>query len=156
MYHRILVALDDSAPSACSLREAIHLAVDQRASLVLLHVVDDYAILSEGVSQRDAETRLTRLRRLGATLLAKASDTAAQAGVQSKTVLRDVTPATVAQAIVEEAGRHDCNLIVMGTHGRQGIGRLAMGSEAELVARTSATPVLLGRRDDPASAKEAA
>jgi nucleotide-binding universal stress UspA family protein len=156
MYHRILVALDDSAPSAGSLREAIHLAVDQKASLVLLHVVDDYAILSDGVSRHDAETRLTRLRRHGAALLAKASDTAAQAGVQSKTVLRDVTPATVAQAIVEEAGRLDCDLIVMGTHGRQGMSRVAMGSEAELVARTSTVPVLLVRKEDPASAKEAA
>jgi nucleotide-binding universal stress UspA family protein len=149
MYHRILVPLDASAPAACSLREAIHLAVDQRASLVLLHVVDDYAILSEGVSQHGAETRLSRLRRRGAALLVKASDAAAQAGVQSTTVLRDVTPATVAEAIVEEAGRLDCDLIVMGTHGRQGIGRLAMGSEAELVARTSTLPVLLVRKEDP-------
>jgi len=44
-----------------------------------------------------------------------------------------------------------CNLIVMGTHGRRGVSRLTMGSEAELVVQTSPVPVLLVRQEKPTS-----
>lgn len=37
--------------------------------------------------------------------------------------------------------------IVMGTHGRRGFSRLALGSDAERVVRGSAVPVLLVRRE---------
>ena len=46
---------------------------------------------------------------------------------------------------VEEAKKNDCDLIVMGTH----VSRLTMGSEAELVVRSSPVPVLLLRREEP-------
>ena len=147
MYQRILVPLDGSAPSQRGLDEAIRLAADQKATLFLLHVIDDYPMLSEGASARSFEETLDRLRRQGEALLAKANDATAQAKVQAKTVLRDVSQATVADAIVDEAGKHDCDLIVMGTHGRRGISRLTMGSEAELVVRTSPVPVLLVRKE---------
>ena len=147
MYHRILVPLDGSAPSERGLHEAIRLAADQKATLFLLHVVDDYPMLAEGSSSRSFEATLARLRLRGEELLAKANDATAQAKVQAKTVLRDVTQATVADAIVDEAVKLDCDLIVMGTHGRRGVSRLTMGSEAELVVRTSPVPVMLLRKE---------
>jgi nucleotide-binding universal stress UspA family protein len=156
MYHRILVPLDGSAPSERGLREAIRLATDQKATLFLLHVIDDYPVLSEGSSARSFEEKLERLRHHGSELLAKANDNTFQAGVQAKTVLRDVTQATVADAIVDEAQKLDCDLIVMGTHGRRGISRLTMGSEAELVVRTSPVPVLLVRKESSHSTTPAA
>lgn len=156
MYLRILVPLDGSAPSERGLREAIRLAADQKATLFLLHVLDDYPVLTEGSSSRSYQATVTRLRRHGSELLAKANDATDQAGIQAKTVLRDVTPATVADAIVEEAGKLGCDLIVMGTHGRRGVSRLTMGSEAELVVRTSPVPVLLVRREAEAAQPVAA
>lgn len=48
-----------------------------------------------------------------------------------------------AQAIVDFAKRKEADLIVVGSHGRTGIGRFVMGSVAELVARRAACPVLI-------------
>jgi nucleotide-binding universal stress UspA family protein len=47
-----------------------------------------------------------------------------------------------AEEIVHAAVDHKCDLIVMGTHGRSGLGRLVMGSVAEEVMRKAPCPVL--------------
>ena len=49
---------------------------------------------------------------------------------------------TEARGILDYAERHDVDLIVMGTHGRRGLGRLLMGSVAEKVVRLAPVPVL--------------
>ncbi len=156
MYHRILVPLDDSAPSDRGLHEAICLAADQKATLFLLHVLDDYPVLSGAASPRNYRATVTRLRRQGSELLARADDACTAAGVLAKTVLCEMTPAAVADSIVDEAGKLGCDLIVMGTHGRRGVSRLTMGSEAELVVRISQVPVLLVRRQAHAAVPLAA
>jgi nucleotide-binding universal stress UspA family protein len=71
------------------------------------------------------------------------------AGVHTETLLREVTGKRVAEVIVEQCGQHACDLLVMGTHGRRGLGRLTMGSDAEEVVRTSTVPVLLVRDVPP-------
>ena len=78
-------------------------------------------------------------------LLARACKTAAEAGVAAEPVLREVALGRVADVVVDEARKSSCDLIVMGTHGRRGFSRLALGSDADLVARTSPVPVLLVR-----------
>jgi nucleotide-binding universal stress UspA family protein len=55
----------------------------------------------------------------------------------------------VADAIVEEAKTANCDLIVIGTHGRRGIDRVLLGSDAETVLRQSPVPVLLVRAPAP-------
>ena len=51
----------------------------------------------------------------------------------------------VCDVVSEQARLFDADLIVIGTHGRRGIGRLVIGSDAEQIARTAAVPVLLVR-----------
>jgi len=51
----------------------------------------------------------------------------------------------VAPRIVEYAGRNAIDLIVLGTHGRRGVRRMLMGSDAESVLREANVPVLLVR-----------
>jgi nucleotide-binding universal stress UspA family protein len=48
-----------------------------------------------------------------------------------------------ADFIVEQANKWRADLIVLGTHGRRGVKRLVMGSDAEQVIRTARVPVLL-------------
>lgn len=55
----------------------------------------------------------------------------------------------VADVIVREARKWKADLIVMGTHGRRGIGRVVLGSDAEAVLREARVPVLLLRAPDP-------
>jgi nucleotide-binding universal stress UspA family protein len=53
--------------------------------------------------------------------------------------------------IVAEATKCHADLIVMGTHGRRGLRRLALGSDAEEVVRLAPVPVLLVRDENAAS-----
>jgi len=145
MYQRILVPLDGSVPSESGLREAVGLARGQKATLFFLHVVDDFSMLVEMTSVRSYDEMLKSLRQYGLDVLAKARHVAEEAGVHCESLLREVTNERVAEVIVDQAKQHSCDLIVMGTHGRRGFSRVAMGSEAEQVARTSPVPVLLVR-----------
>ena len=148
MYQRILVPLDGSATSERGLREAIKLASGQQSTLFFLHVVDDFRMLVEMTSVRSYDEMLKGLRQYGLEILAKARHAAEQGGVHRESLLREVTNERVAQVIVDQAKQHGCDLIVMGTHGRRGFNRIAMGSEAEQVARTSTVPVLLVRQEE--------
>jgi nucleotide-binding universal stress UspA family protein len=65
------------------------------------------------------------------------------AGLECETVVLDATSGSVAPVIVEQIAQHRCDLVVMGTHGRRGMKRLALGSDAELVVRHAPVPVLL-------------
>ena len=57
----------------------------------------------------------------------------------------------VSDLIADEARRVGAGLIVMGTHGRRGLLRLALGSDAEAVLRSSPVPVLLVRASEVAA-----
>lgn len=148
MYQRILVPLDGSSTAERGMREAIRLASHTKGLLLFLHVLDDYTTLVEMSSTAMYDEMLKDLRRFGLDVLANAKRSAEEASVHAETLLREVAGKRVADVIVEQAGQHACDLIVMGTHGRRGISRLTLGSDAELVVRCSPVPVLLVR--DPA------
>lgn len=150
MYQRILVPLDGSAVAESGLQEAIGLAAELKARLVLVHIVDDYAVRVELSVVANNESILKGLRQYGLEVLSKAKHAAEHAGVHAETVLREVAQERIADVIAAQARQHHCELIVMGTHGRRGFSRMTLGSSAELVARTSPVPVLLVRREEPA------
>ena len=148
MYQRILVPLDGSATADRGLREAIALAADRKCRLTLLHVVNDFPMLVEMSSAVSFQETLSFLTRAGEEVLAKAKAAATAAGVEADTLLREVRQGRVAEVIAEEAKKANCDLIVMGTHGRRGLSRMALGSDADLVVRTSPVPVLLVRQEE--------
>ena len=59
--------------------------------------------------------------------------------------LKESFAGRVCDLVVEEAATWPADLIVIGTHGRRGVGRLFMGSDAEQVLRLATVPVLLVR-----------
>ena len=146
MYQHILAPIDGSESAVQGLREAIRLAADQKARLRLMYVIDTFPILVGMASAASLDPSLIRLRNYGEQLLSAAKRQAGESGVDAETVLREVTEGRIANAVVEEAGVSGCDLIVMGTHGRRGLSRMALGSDADLVVRTSAVPVLLVRQ----------
>jgi nucleotide-binding universal stress UspA family protein len=150
-YKRILVPVDGSPTSNAGLREAIELAKAQGASLRLVHVADEHFIALMGL---DYGTRVDELMRsviaAGRTIVRKAERAARKAGLEPSSVMLQTLTGPVADAIVGEAKKWGADLIVIGTHGRRGVSRLLMGSDAEQIVRLSAAPVLLVRSPEPA------
>jgi nucleotide-binding universal stress UspA family protein len=147
-YRKILVAVDGSAASAKGLREALRLAKAEDARLFILHVVDEYpafAALDGMMAGAPGVDLVPALREGGKRVLAKAQAVAAKQNVKAKAILREMLSGPAAYPIVREARKVGADLIVLGTHGRRGVRRLVLGSDAEQVVRTASVPVLLVR-----------
>ncbi len=146
MYKKILVPVDGSPTSLCGLQEAIRLAKDQGASVRLIHVADEFlAMGSPYAPMIDYQTFLTAVRESGNAILEKMRTVAGEQGLQAETQLLETIGGRAADKIIEAAIRWPADLIVMGTHGRRGVRRLLMGSDAELVVHSTPVPVLMIR-----------
>ena len=145
MYKRILVPIDGSDTGRRGLKEAIALATEQKATLCLLHVTNDFPIMSEMPNTFDFENYREDLQKYGRTLLEDGKKLATSLGLAVETLLHDLKGGRVADAILQEAKNAGCDLIVIGTHGRRGFRRALLGSDAESVLRESPVPVLLVR-----------
>lgn len=156
MYHRILVPIDGSKTAAQGLQEAIRLAAEQKATLHVLHVIDDFPMLVELSDVAAYDNVLQTLRDYGEKLLSDAQALAGKSGVKSEAALREVTGTRIATIVLAEAKATGCDLIVMGTHGRRGVSRLTLGSDAELVVRATPVPVLLVRHPGAEAAEHGA
>ena len=139
-FRRILCPVDFSATSAGALRAAAALARRFDAALTLLHVD---AVPGSAIP----EALLPTPPALGADLTAPADRPllewkalAERLGAPRVAVTRSV--GTPAQEILALARREGCDLVVMGTNGRTGLGHLVLGSVAEVVVRHAACPVL--------------
>ncbi|MFC7007906.1 universal stress protein [Halalkalicoccus salilacus] len=141
MYERILVPTDGSAGVERAIEQAAELAAVHGAEVHSIYVLNtaNFASLPmetswEGVSdmlREDGEEALERVRGI-----VEGYD------VPVRTHLIEGSPS---REIVDFATEEDCDLIVMGTHGRGGIDRLLLGSVAERVVRGSSVPVLTVR-----------
>jgi len=85
------------------------------------------------------------LRENGKRILDEARATAQAAGIEADTQLCDSFSGSVHEMVNAEAAKWPADLIVLGTHGRRGVGRVVMGSSAEHVLRYASVPVLLVR-----------
>lgn len=148
MYDTILVPIDGSGTAERGLREAIALAALLKSRLVLLHVVDTYPVPVDLAPTPGMDDFRSLLLKYGEDVLEKGRRQVQQAGGACEPVLREVVAQRAADAIVDEASTRGCDLIVMGTHGRRGFSRLALGSDAERVLRDAPVPVLMVRGTD--------
>lgn len=145
-YKRILVPVDGSRASQRGLREAIRLARGQKASLQLVHVVDEHTVLVSGAEVGPYMTTLMlKLREQGRHVLRKAETQARRSGLKCTGVLLEAQDRPAADLIVRQARKSRADLIVIGTHGRRGLRRLIMGSDAEQIVRSAPVPVMLVR-----------
>jgi nucleotide-binding universal stress UspA family protein len=139
----ILHPTDFSERSEAAFRLACSLARDHRARLIVLHVIPPPVSHAEAVARQEPhsyrEERWNDLYRLQAP----------GTGMDIEHRLADGDPAAEILRVAEES---PCDLIVMGTHGRTGLGRLLTGSVAEQVLRHSACPVLTVKMPFPEAA----
>jgi len=146
MYAKILVPVDGSAASSRGLDEAIRLARNQGATIYLLHVVEEYVITqSFDASRVTLERLLEELREAARKVLAEAERKVVAAGVACRTVLEESAAQRVADIVVAQAAALQVDLIVLGTHGRRGLRRVVLGSDAEIVLRYATVPILMVR-----------
>ena len=150
MYRRILAPVDGSPASMIGLKHAIGLAKDQHARLRVLNVVDDMIIASvmmEPAGVADLTYVIDSLRAEGLKVLKTAAALAVKSGVKAETAQVDSRGQPVSEIILADARRSRADVIVMGTHGRRGLNRLLLGSDAERVLREASVPVLLTRQE---------
>lgn len=126
MFQRILIPVTDCPCSERAAETAVQLSRLLGCRLVFVHVLtDEEAKLEEGWDL--AHRLLERLARAG----------------NATTVLcvTTVDGQSIAERILEVARQEQADLIVIGTHGRQGAERLVLGSVAQAVAGSSEIPV---------------
>ena len=138
---KILVPTDFSELSKSAVKEAVSLARRFNAKIDLVHVLEPppypefgyvHIPVKEGALRKLAESQIEKLR----------------AEVPALGELLNYTPIRTGNApheIVQSARELNAELIVIGTHGRTGIKRLALGSTAEKVVRHAHCPVLVLR-----------
>jgi nucleotide-binding universal stress UspA family protein len=157
MYQRILVPVDGSPTSNAGLAEAIKLAKLTGARVRVLHVVDEMPLLmsGEGYTAMPSDV-FTMLKEAGQAVLEQARLTVDAAGIPVEATLFDSLSARLCDRVAEQAQAWGADVIVLGTHGRRGVKRLLLGSDAEQIVRMATVPVLLVRGtsaevDHPAS-----
>jgi len=143
MYKRVLVPVDGSAAAEAGLHEAIKLASGHPDSTIrLLHVLEPLPAL-QGMEVVITGSLLESMTAFGQKVLKNAKALVERNGIRAETVFQRNSLRRAADGIAREAAKSRADLIVMGTHGRRGIDRLLMGSDAEGVLRESQVPVLM-------------
>lgn len=148
MYRRILVPVDGSAISKLGLRHAVGLAAEQGARLRVLNVLDDMALvpMMDGYPAADMSRLIDSMKASGQKALDESVAIAQKSGLRADAAMIETRGHAVSDAILQDAKKFRADLIVMGTHGRRGMNRLLLGSDAERVLREAPVPVLLVRQ----------
>ncbi|MDA1000148.1 MAG: universal stress protein [bacterium] len=150
---KVLIPLDMSEVSPEVLKAGMEIANKWEAAVVALHVAPEPEYLLREMSELEKTQRIheTKIKedehqRLEDTLSGMLRK--AEAGATAKAIV--VWGGDPASDIVQFAGAGEFDLIVMGTHGRNGVSRMVIGSVAEKVIRTAPCPVFVIREKKPA------
>ena len=154
MYKRILVPVDGSPTSTRGLDEAIRLAKLTGAGIRLVHVLDQLAFTA-GLENYAVDV-FGILKDAGEKVLQQMKERVAASGVDVTTYISEPLSGRVCDVVIDQAKAFGADLIVLGTHGRRGAGRLFLGSDAEQILRSATVPVLLIRSTDARVAAPAA
>lgn len=145
MYDKILVPVDGSDASNLGLDEAVKLAKRLGSRLKVIHVVNELFLAGTDQMYYDFGALVDSARENGKKVLEEAQARIKAQGAEAEAELIECVSARAADIIVNHAQQWGADLLVLGTHGRRGLRRLALGSDAEMVLRASPIPVLLVR-----------
>lgn len=135
----VLVATDFSPPAERALEYAVALASKLGAKIHVVHAigVPELGVPELGIAL--ASTMMDALVGKGQAALDELRDRWRDKAALGELVLRG---GDVRDVVLEVAKQLDVDLIVIGTHGRHGLGRALLGSVAEAVVRAAPCPVL--------------
>ena len=147
MFTRILIPVDGSPLAEQAIQPAMKLAHQFDCDVVLVRIATSLAAQLSGFAAGLPDAGNLYLAMVqqahndAANYLASLQDTLQYARI--KTQFQVVDGGQVAEEILNIAEGQQCDLIVMGTHGRSGVRRWLLGSVAERVLRHASIPVLL-------------
>lgn len=131
MYKSILVPTDGSKLSAKAVKEAINFAKSIGARITAIYVTppvyeiypDEGYVLPASVRRKIQEDTAARSKAMIEGVRADAD----AAGVQCEAIL--ISGSAPYEAIIKQAAKSRCDLIMMASHGRSGLSRVLLGSE---------------------------
>jgi nucleotide-binding universal stress UspA family protein len=141
VYDDILLPTDGSDAADAAVDNALSLAEQYDATLHVLYVADT----TEYSTVTFEDDVLDPLEEEGENVVEGVVQRADARGVVAKGV---VMQGGVFETIQNYVADHGIDAVVMGTHGRRGLGRALLGSVTERVVRTSDVPVLTVRQHD--------
>lgn len=147
-YRRVLIAIDFSRWSAPSL--AIAAAVAPDAHFVLLHAVEvpfEGRLRLAGVAEHAIDKLRTDARDEASRRLAELATRSGLPADRWTTVI--VSGHRAWMQIVREEQEHDCDLVVVGKHGRSAVEELLLGSTTNMVIAEGSADVLVSTHADP-------
>ena len=145
MYQHILIATDGSELADKAVEQGLSLAKALQARVTVVTATEPWTTAMAGdVVFSFPVPEYDKAHAEQATIiLDRAAQAAAAKGITCKTFhAKDHYPS---DAIVDTAGKGGCDLIVMASHGRRGVSRLILGSQANRVVTHSTIPVLIVR-----------
>lgn len=143
-FQKILVPVDGSSTSTKALDYALQLARDNHSQVRAMHAIDELGYLS---GYEYSGELMASARKNASALLQKAVVAAQAQGVALDTRLIDQPGQRLGQTVADEAADWGADLVVVGTHGRRGVGRVLLGSGAEQIVRMAPMAVLTVRAD---------
>lgn len=147
MYQRILVAIDGSQAAQLALEQALNIAELADSTVTAVFVAEHAAqMIDIGTGLLDESAWTGASAEAALATLEDARAFFEQRGVRGVTRIVDAYGEDVVSVLSRVADTCEADLVVMGTHGRRGIGRLLLGSIAEAFVRRANMPVLLVRR----------
>ena len=145
MFKHLLIATDGSEVAQKAVEQGLALARSLNAKVMAVTVTEPWTAVVSGemgiafpIDEYNEGCAAS-----AAAILEGVATKAKSAGVACETLhVKDQFPA---EGIVETAKARGCDLIVMASHGRRGISRFLLGSQANRVVTTSTIPVLICR-----------
>jgi nucleotide-binding universal stress UspA family protein len=139
MYRKIVLAVDGSEVSKNAAKHAVALAKSTGGELIAIHVIPPFDVTE--IESFKPDTIMKGLREEGEKILSEVKTLASKQGVKVEARVEDGIPY---DRICEVAEESDADLIVMGSHGRTGIGKVFIGSVAErVIGKSKGRPVLI-------------
>ncbi|TKB12952.1 MAG: universal stress protein [Mesorhizobium sp.] len=149
MYKHILIATDGSELAGKGVAHGLELAKGLGATVTFITVSEPFPTLAWGgamagyVAGDELVYYEESARKYAREVLDKCKAQADALGVSAKAL--HIENRTPAEAILDTARTEACDLIVMASHGRRGLGRLVLGSQTAEVVSLTEVPVLVVR-----------
>jgi len=145
MYAHVLIATDGSELAGRAVEQGLTLAKTLGSKVTAITVTEPWtaAVSGEWAVAFPVEEYEKAAAANADKILASVKETAERIGIACE--LAHIKDQFAAEGIVDEAKSRGCDLIVMGSHGRRGIAKFVLGSQATRVLTHSTTPMLICR-----------